>query len=57
MEALPGRHVLFLDESQDTRVSARKICYDRRDNAIEGFGDVRFSLTDPEIGKLKERFK
>lgn len=57
LEASPGRSVLFLDETQDTRVSARKVCYDRRHNAIEGFGDVRFSLSDPEIGKLKERFK
>lgn len=56
LEADPGNRVVFVDESQDARVSARKVFYDRKSQSIEGVGNVRFSLSDRELVHLRTIF-
>jgi len=56
LEASAGKRVVFLDEVQDARVSARQVLYDRKSQAIEGVGNVRFNLSDRELVNLKTIF-
>ncbi len=56
LTALGPRRVLFLDASEDTKISASGVIIKRNENTIQGIGGVRFTLNDIEIGQLRENF-
>ncbi len=51
-----GGHVLFLDETDDTKISAKKLIINRKEGSFEGVGPVRFTLNEQEVFFLRQLF-